>query len=481
MKGGAPSSSLAGKTEFSNSIVRLGAGYFCVFMAFNTTQALISTLVSDKQLAYATLGVLYGVFTATSFVAPKIVDRVGPRLAISGGALFYVAFVFCNIYPVWATLLPASAGVGFGAAVLWTGQGIYLSRCAVREAALTGEPVDDVTSRMNGTFWTMFQFNAAVGLCLSSIILGRAQAGAFALADAVKWMFTGFGALGLGGVAVFFSLKNAPPMDAGERAGGDAEDGEGAKSGAAPASAGATFLDTIRLIWSNRAMQLLLPAIFYTGASLGFFGATFPLVYQDTATTHALLPSSYVGYQAATFYLANSFFSFAFGKFVVPRIGRRPLFLVTFASAACFFALLALRSIGLIAFAHESAGAYIFVFGLSVLFAAGDSVLESQVPAIIQSPTFFPVERDRDAANSVLRMMQSLGYCAQFGISIFASCASGSSGCTLQAGVLAALMVLALGSLWACDRFVRSIDSSSKAGNAGADVGSDYAAVPADE
>jgi hypothetical protein len=28
---------------------------------------------------------------------------------------------------------------------------------------------------------------------------------------------------------------------------------------------------------------------------------------------------------------------------------------------------------------------------------------------------------------------------------------------------------------------VRSIDSSSKAGNAGADVGSDYAAVPADE
>ena len=78
-------------------------------MAFNTSQGLISTLTTDKTLAFATLGVLYGVFTCTTIVAPKLVDVMGPRLAITLGAVPYVLFVFANILPVWGTLLPASA------------------------------------------------------------------------------------------------------------------------------------------------------------------------------------------------------------------------------------------------------------------------------------------------------------------------------------------------------------------------------------
>ena len=41
----------------------LSRSFFFLFMAFNTTQALETTLLSDQTLAYATLGVLYGVFT----------------------------------------------------------------------------------------------------------------------------------------------------------------------------------------------------------------------------------------------------------------------------------------------------------------------------------------------------------------------------------------------------------------------------------
>lgn len=446
---------MAPSSPYYASVLRLGAGFFCVFMAFNTTQALISTLTSDKTLAYATLGVLYGIFTMTSFIAPKLVDLMGPRIAITVGAIPYVLFVFANIYPVWGTLLPASAGVGFGAAILWTGQGIYLSRCAVRDAALTGDSVDVCTSKMNGTFWTLFQFNAAVGLVMSSIILGQAQSGAFSLKSAVTWMFIGFGALGVFGVSVFFSLTDAPPMKSGEGVSvvSDEEDGidKDEKKG------GASFYDTLQLIGSSRAMQLLLPVIFYCGASLGFFNATFPLIYQDpdVNTQTGLLPSSYVGYQAATFYLFNSFFSFAWGK-TVTNWGRRPLFLVTFITSTVFFGVLLLKSMGIIQIEHQSAGAYILVFGLAISFAAGDSVLESQIPAIIQSPSFFPVERDRDAANSVLRMMQSLGYCAYFGLSIGLQGASGGS--TLQIILLFALMFVALACVWACDVYVRSVD-----------------------
>ena len=463
-------------SEYSASVLRLGCGFFLIFCAFNTSQALISTLLSDKKLAYATLGLLYAVFVCATVVAPKIVDRIGPRLAITLGAVPYVLFVFANIYPVWATLLPASAAVGLGAAILWTGQGIYLSRCAVREAALTRESVDDVTSRFNATFWTLFQFNAAVGLVISSIVLGRAQAGDFALASAIKYMFTAFGAIGAAGVAVIFSLKNAPPMEAGE---GSLNDGAVAAKAGGGQDSRASFYDTLSLLATSRAMQLLLPAIFFNGASLGFFNATFPLVWQDPASDSGLapglLPSSFVGYQAATFYLSNSLFSFAWGK-LVPRVGRRSLFLVTLATVAAFFCVLLLQTSGLLpAFAHGSAGAYIYVLGLAVAFAAGDSVMESQLPAIIQSPTFFPVERERDAANSVLRMLQSLGYCTQFAIGIGASCTPGAvgagSGCQLQAAVLLPLLLVALACIYICDRFVRPIEAAR--GGEG-----EYAVVP---
>lgn len=47
-----------------------------------------------------------------------------------------------------------------------------MSRCAVREAAATGEPVDVVTGRLNSLFWTAFQFNGAVGLIISSVLSG---------------------------------------------------------------------------------------------------------------------------------------------------------------------------------------------------------------------------------------------------------------------------------------------------------------------
>lgn len=58
-----------------------------------------------------------------------------------------------------------------GAALLWTSQGIALSRLAIAESHATGEAVDLVTSRYNGYFWTGFQFNGAVGLVIASTIL----------------------------------------------------------------------------------------------------------------------------------------------------------------------------------------------------------------------------------------------------------------------------------------------------------------------
>ena len=66
---------------------------------------------------------------------------------------------------------------------------------------------------------------------------------------------------------------------------------------------------------------------------------------------------------------------------------------------AAYFALVLTLTFTLLGLPHEGGAAFATIFGLAATFAVGDSVLESQVPAIVQSPTFFASERDRDAAN----------------------------------------------------------------------------------
>lgn len=459
-------------------------------MAFNTTQALETTVLTDKTLANATLGVIYAVFTAFAIVAPKVVDYLGPRLAMMIGAVPYVLVVFANMAPSWGTLIPASAGVGAGAAILWTGQGIYMSRCAVRESAQTGEPVDQCTSRMNGLFWTAFQFNGAVGLIASSLILQSVDTASSNFGAVVKYMFGGFGAVGCLGIGILTLVRSAPPLsdaeglggaDAGGGGGGDEEEGAPLTAGAGAGGAGGeskkepvSLVATLRLLWASAQMKLLVPLIFYNGLCLGFNAGTYPLLYADSSSEQKLLPASAVGYVAACFYLANSASSFLWGKVVIPRIGRRPLFLLTGLTHALWLGMTLALSRGYLlpgssgsgsgmggpVIAHGSPAAYALCLMGSIVFALGDSVLESQIPAIVQSPSFFPVERDRDAANSNVRMWQSLGFATQFGLSI-------ACGPFTQSLYQAGMLTLALACLYACDKYARPIEASAAAGLGG--------------
>ncbi len=270
---------------YTNSVIRMATGFFFVFMAFNTTQALETTILTDKTLARVALGVLYAVFTATTVFAPKVVDVIGPRLSMAIGAVPYVLIVFANLDPTYPLLLSASAGVGFGAGVLWTGQGIYMSRCAIRESIATGEPVEIVTSRMNGIFWTMFQFNGGIGLVISSIILEKIPD----FKQAVTYMFLSFGAVGAIGIGILLFVRAAPPLSEDENNGNadgyadsDPLNGESTRAdkGDKAKDNKITLYETLSLIKKSAAMRLLLPIIFYNGVSLGFNGGTFPLVYQ---------------------------------------------------------------------------------------------------------------------------------------------------------------------------------------------------------
>ena len=485
-------SAASGPSEW-RTVYRLSAGFFFLFMAFNTVANLVSTLVSDTRLVQTANALLYAVFTASTVVAPAILSRLGARWVLPLGALPYVALVFANLAPGWATFIPAYAAVGVGAALIWTAQGVALSKAAVAEAERTGASVEALNSKFTGFFWTLFQFNGALGLIIASTIF--VAAGEDAFKRTVTPLFLGFGGLATLGLAILAPLPcfgngaaaTSTTATAGVRRGGDGgDDDDGHANGllaaeaaadseaaaAAPAAAGkaedTSFVETLRFVATNRAMQLLVPVIFYNGASLGFFQTMYPLSYQDKQNgPDKLLPATYVGFVAATFYLTASACSFLWGQ-LVPLVGRRPLFLITGATHAVFFALVLLLSLdeSLLSVGHATPAAYALVFGLSVNFAVGDSVLESQLPALCQSPAFLPSERDRAAAISNVRLWMSLGFAFQFGVGIAVP-----GDVWLQAAVLVPVGLLAALGLAVLDRCVRPL-SDAASGASG------YAIVP---
>lgn len=119
---------------------------------------------------------------------------------------------------------------------------------------------------------------------------------------AVNYLFLSLGILGCVGVLILLTVESVPAGGAagsgdedeeGEEAGSHAsltqhDHGSGAHArkvsddheGAGKAQPPPTLYETLRLVYASRSMQLLVPIIFYCGASLGFHFANFPLLYQ---------------------------------------------------------------------------------------------------------------------------------------------------------------------------------------------------------
>jgi MFS family permease len=275
------------------------------------------------------------------------------------------------------------------------------------------------------------------------------------------------------GLAILFSLKAAPPITGGSASSKslneprDSDEGAGLVGvGGAPADddkdsdddGGAranvvTLVDTLKLAWTSRQMQSLIFIILFNGASLGFNSGAFPLLYADTASAPLLLASNLVSFVASSFFFVNAAASALWGR-VVGAWGRRRIFLASTAATGLWLSLVFAIAHGWIQPLHGSANAFALVFGVTAVFGFSDSVLESQVPAMLQSSSFFPRERDRDAANANLKMWQSLGFSLQFGAGAVLSA-------TQQVYVLLPLFVLGFGGLWYCDAFIHKLDAAS--------------------
>ncbi|OXU29921.1 hypothetical protein TSAR_004384 [Trichomalopsis sarcophagae] len=77
----------------------------------------------------------------------------GPRTSIVAGCACYVFFIATFLYPRTELLYTASVIVGLGAALAWTGHGLFL----------TVNSDGDTMSRNSGLFWAIFQSSLFIG------------------------------------------------------------------------------------------------------------------------------------------------------------------------------------------------------------------------------------------------------------------------------------------------------------------------------
>ncbi|KAI9360366.1 major facilitator superfamily domain-containing protein [Zopfochytrium polystomum] len=117
----------------------LALAFFLIFIAFMLVQNL-ATSVLPTNLAFTVLSLLYASFAFSNLIwAAPIVQSLGTRPSLFLASLLYTildgAYVLClqnsnNEWIQWTIITPAALLAGFGAAVLWTAQGTYVTRCA---------------------------------------------------------------------------------------------------------------------------------------------------------------------------------------------------------------------------------------------------------------------------------------------------------------------------------------------------------------
>jgi len=480
---------------FTCYVLIMGMGFFGIFMAFNTAQALQSTL--NKTLGNACLCTLYGTFTVACLVGPLVVDRWGPKISMIVGATTYIAMVLSNLKPSWALSIPMYFLVGFGAPLLWTGQNVYLSRCAVKAAlnemeqvidqesggdAVPGTPIDgrgiplisdagntesalmkrfkDLNKKkleeFNGYFFSFFQANGCLGLLMASIIQSQTSN--------VKFLFIILSVIcGVGVLIVTFgfpNVKNVEPEE--ELCGADLSKQTPRSRSMSSISEAASNMaednldealstseglkETLLFGFKNPRFGLFIPIILYNGMSLGFFLSDATRYFIAEA-----IGNSNIGYVLSAFYGINLMFTALAGKGLVKRsklvAGASLIHIVFFVLMLVLRPWLLDADTTLLAngttensryyiddatgdWTHKTdstdatAATWLMVFVFATLFAAGDAVWESQVPATISG--YYPSGKENAYMAANLKMWQSFGFAAQFAIDVlYPSLASG--------------------------------------------------------
>jgi len=156
-------------------LIMMSVSFLCVFLAFNGTQTIMSSLLSGN-LGYWSIACIYIAFTASSLlISSPFVIAVTTKWSLFVGGVLYLGFIIANIWPMWETLVPCAVVLGIGAAIIWTAQGSYVTNAALCHAKLSGKPPRSSIGLFNGIFFGIFQLSMLIGNIISSLILSTSD------------------------------------------------------------------------------------------------------------------------------------------------------------------------------------------------------------------------------------------------------------------------------------------------------------------
>uniref|UniRef100_A0A1A9UNU9 UNC93-like protein MFSD11 n=1 Tax=Glossina austeni TaxID=7395 RepID=A0A1A9UNU9_GLOAU len=272
---------------------------------------------------YVSLSIVYLTFSLFNWLAPSFIAPTGPRAAIVIGSLIYIFFMLTFLFPMTWLLYTASALLGFGAAIFWTGQGALLARCS--------NPGN--ISRNSGIFWALLQSNLFFGnLFVYFAFRNKAHIDGHTRLMVIIVLT----AVGFLGVIFLLALKRVP--DNSEMGDMDAEIPRSAWSSAwyALQSAGKLFI--------TRDMMLLTVTFIYTGLELSFFSGIYGPSVGFTEKIHET-PKEYVGIIGICIGIgevtAGTLFGILGSKTV--RFGRDPIVITAYVIHLLAFALIYLN------------------------------------------------------------------------------------------------------------------------------------------
>lgn len=241
------------------NVLLLGFGFMFLFTAFQTMgnieQTILQSISTDdptfKGDGYTSLAIIYAGLAICNWLAPSAISICGPRGAMFIGSLTYCFFMVSFLYPKTWLLYVSSAVLGAGAALIWTGQGAYLSRCSN----------DETITRNSGVFWAMLQASMLVG---NSFVYFQFQGKDHIDSSTRNIVFTVLIAVAIVGVIFFGIMRRVnQPFDENTR---DLELEDRSNSN----SIIGAFVQAIRLFFT-RNMLLLCITFLYTGFELSFY------------------------------------------------------------------------------------------------------------------------------------------------------------------------------------------------------------------
>lgn len=281
----------------SRDIHILSWAFLLIFLAYGAAQNLQSTLNTDGDLGTISLGILYTSFTVSSLFASSVVRKLGSKNALLLGTTGYWLYIAANLKPSWYTMVPASLYLGFAAAILWVGEGTYLTSAARSQSNDHKLHEGTVIGHFNGEFWAIFASHQLVGNLLTLFLLKDGTEGS---TSGTTLLFTVFlGSMTLGTIMMAFLKKR------------DTEETE------EQTDSSLSIYTTITSLWKHvitplcdTRLLLIVPLIAYSGLQQAFVWAEFTKFFVQPT-----LGESGVGGAMAVYGVFDAICSLAAGRF----------------------------------------------------------------------------------------------------------------------------------------------------------------------